>query len=668
MAELITLCQTHTMPTKSFSPRHWSVGGKITVFTFALVSLILASLTTLISIRISTVLEQRAEAAVTSELNSVMTTTQVFHTAMVNEAASFARLFAAEFPGPFTVDAGAMVAVAGKATPALANGGKVLNLDTAVVDRYTAQTGVIATIFAANGDEFVRISTSLKKQDGERAIGTQLDHNHHSYAPLHAGQRFVGMATLFGKQYITQYDPVRDAGGKVVGVLFIGLDISKNLAMLKEKIRQVKIGQTGYIYIVDTAPGANYGHLVLHPNSEGKSALEFKASDGRLFIQEMLAQKDGAMRYTWTAPGETSASAREKQLYYRQFKEWQWIIAGGTFTDEITLEARQLRKQLAISGFIALLVFALLLYWLVRALVSRPLAAAETAAAQIAAGDLTVHLDTTSMDEIGRLLRAMNRISDNLSQVVGNVRGSAGQIATASGEIASGNLDLSSRTEQQASSLEETAASMEELSSTVRQNVDHAQQASRLARDSSSLAAEGGAAVAQVASTMDAIRSSSSKIADIIGVIDGIAFQTNILALNAAVEAARAGEQGRGFAVVATEVRTLAQRSTAAAKDIKDLIQASAGTVDLGHAQVSQASATMDTVVASVQQVSTIMAEIAQASDEQRSGIEQVNQAIAQMDQVTQQNAALVEEAAAAADALQEQAQELNQVVGVFKL
>ena len=655
------------MPTISFSPRHWSVGGKITIFTFALVSLILASLTALISIATTRVLEQRAEAAVTSELNSVMTTTEVFHTAMVNEAASFARLFAAEFPGPFTVDAHAMVAVAGKATPALANGGKVLNLDTALVDRYTAQTGVIATIFAANGDEFVRISTSLKKQDGERAIGTQLDHNHPSYAPLRAGQRFVGMATLFGKQYITQYDPVRDASGKVVGVLFIGLDISKNLAMLKDKIRQVKIGQTGYIYIVDTAPGANYGHLVLHPNSEGKSALDFKASDGRLFIQDMLAQKNGAMRYTWAAPGETGASAREKQLYYRQFKEWQWVIAGGTFTDEITAEARQLRNQLAISGFVALLVFALLLYWLVRALVSRPLATAEAAAAQIAAGDLTVHLESDSLDEIGRLLRAMNRISDNLSQVVSQVRGSAGQIATASGEIASGNLDLSSRTEEQASSLEETAASMEELSSTVRQNVDHAQQASRLAQESSGLAAQGGAAVTQVASTMDAIRSSSGKIADIIGVIDGIAFQTNILALNAAVEAARAGEQGRGFAVVATEVRTLAQRSTAAAKDIKDLIQASASTVDLGHAQVSQASATMDTVVASVRQVSGIMAEIAQASEEQRSGIEQVNQAIAQMDQVTQQNAALVEEAAAAG-ALQEQAQELTQVVGVFKL
>ena len=656
------------MPTFSLSLRHCSVGGKITVFTFALVSLILASLTALSSIATTRALEQRAEAAVASELNSVMTTTEVFHAAMVNEAGSFARLFAAEFAGPFALDPDDTVAVAGKATPRLSNGGKVLNLDTATVDRYLAQTGVVATIFAADGDEFVRISTSLKKQDGTRAIGTQLDHDHPSYAPLRAGQRFVGMATLFGKQYITQYDPVRDAAGKVVGVLFIGLDISKNLAMLKDKIRQVRIGQTGYIFIVDAAPGAGYGQLVLHPNSEGKSALDFKASDGSLFIRQMLAQQNGTLRYTWTAPGESGERAREKQLRYRAFAPWHWVIAGGAFSDEITLEARQLRNQLALSGFIAALVFALLLYWLVRVLVARPLALAETAAAQMAAGDLTVHLDARSEDEIGRVLRAMNRISDNLSQVVGQVRGSAGQIATASGEIASGNLDLSSRTEQQASSLEETAASMEELSSTVRQNVDHAQQASRLARDSASLAAEGGAAVAQVSSTMQAIRSASGKMADIIGVIDAIAFQTNILALNAAVEAARAGEQGRGFAVVATEVRTLAQRSTAAAKDIKDLIRASASTVDLGHAQVSQASATMDTVVASVQQVSTIMAEIAQASDEQRSGIEQVNQAIAQMDQVTQQNAALVEEAAAAADALQEQAQELNQVVGVFKL
>ncbi|WP_193315488.1 methyl-accepting chemotaxis protein [Janthinobacterium aquaticum] len=652
----------------SIQPRHWSVGGKITIFTFALVSLILVSLAVLIGTVTSRVLEQRAEAAVISELDSVMTTTEVFNTAMVNEAGTFARLFASELPAAFTIDTANKVDVAGKATPALANGSMVLNLDTSIVDQFLEKTGVVATIFAADGGDFVRISTSLKKQDGERAVGTMLDHAHPSYAQLRAGKSYVGIANLFGKPFITQYDLVRDKAGKVVGVLFIGLDISKNMAMLKDKIRQIKIGKTGYIYIVDTAKGPNYGNLVLHPNSEGKSALEFKASDGRLFIQEMLEKKNGDIRYTWTAPGETAASAREKQLYYRHFKDWNWLIAGGTFTDEITEEARSLRNQLALFGLISLLVFAVLLYLLVRTLVTRPLGKAEAAAAQIAGGDLTVHLDTTSEDEIGRLLRAMNSISDNLSAVVGQVRGSASQIATASSEIASGNLDLSSRTEEQASSLEETAASMEELSSTVRQNVEHAQQANSLARASSGVAAQGGEAVAQVSSTMDAIRASSARIADIIGVIDGIAFQTNILALNAAVEAARAGEQGRGFAVVATEVRTLAQRSTAAAKDIKDLIDASTSTVDLGHKQVSAASATMDEVVASVQKVSTLMADIAQASEEQRAGIDQVNQAITQMDQVTQQNAALVEEAAAAADALQEQAQELTRVVGVFKL
>ena len=652
----------------SLQPRHWSVGGKITIFTFALVSLILVSLAVLIGTVTSRVLEQRAEAAVISELDSVMTTTEVFNTAMVNEAGTFARLFASELPAAFTIDTANKVDVAGKATPALANGSMVLNLDTSIVDKFLEKTGVVATIFAADGDDFVRISTSLKKQDGERAVGTLLDHAHPSYAQLRAGKSYVGIANLFGKPFITQYDLVRDKAGKVVGVLFIGLDISKNMAMLKDKIRQIKIGKTGYIYIVDTAKGANYGNLVLHPNSEGKSALEFKASDGRLFIQEMLAQKNGDIRYTWTAPGETAATAREEQLYYRHFKDWNWLIAGGTFTDEITEEARSLRNQLALFGLISLLVFAVLLYLLVRALVTRPLGKAEAAAAQIAGGDLTVHLDSTSEDEIGRLLRAMNSISDNLSAVVGQVRGSAGQIATASSEIASGNLDLSSRTEEQASSLEETAASMEELSSTVRQNVEHAQQANSLARESSGVAAQGGEAVAQVSSTMDAIRASSARIADIIGVIDGIAFQTNILAHTAAVEAARAGEQGRGFAVVATEVRTLAQRSTAAAKDIKDLINESTSTVDLGHKQVSAASATMDEVVASVQKVSTLMADIAQASEEQRAGIDQVNQAITQMDQVTQQNAALVEEAAAAADALQEQAQELTRVVGVFKL
>ena len=282
-------------------------------------------------------------------------------------------------------------------------------------------------------------------------------------------------------------------------------------------------------------------------------------------------------------------------------------------------------------------------------------------------GDLTYRLPALH-NEFDPLGNALNHFVGNLGNIISEVRQGTDIIATASSQIAAGNMDLSSRTEQQASSLEETAASMEELTSTVKQNADNARQANQLAESASGVAVKGGRVVAQVVHTMGAINASSKKIVDIIGVIDGIAFQTNILALNAAVEAARAGEQGRGFAVVAAEVRNLAQRSAAAAKEIKMLIGDSVDKVEEGSKQVAEAGKTMDEIVGSVKRVTDIMAEITVASQEQTSGIEQINQAITQMDQVTQQNAALVEEAAAAAASLQEQASGLSQVVSVFKL
>jgi len=306
--------------------------------------------------------------------------------------------------------------------------------------------------------------------------------------------------------------------------------------------------------------------------------------------------------------------------------------------------------------------------WLISRSITRPLQHAVQLAETVAGGDLTSRIEVRSKDETGQLLQALKHMNDSLNQVVGQVRSGTEAIATASGQIAAGNLDLSARTEQQASSLEETASSMEQLTSTVKQNADNAQQANQLAASASTVAQQGGAVVAQVVATMGSISASSKKIVDIIGVIDGIAFQTNILALNAAVEAARAGEQGRGFAVVAAEVRNLAQRSAAAAKEIKTLIGDSVDKVDSGTRLVDQAGGTMTEIVASVQRVTDIMAEITAASAEQTAGIEQINQAIAQMDEVTQQNAALVEEAAAASDAMQQQAGALAQVVSVFQL
>ena len=324
-------------------------------------------------------------------------------------------------------------------------------------------------------------------------------------------------------------------------------------------------------------------------------------------------------------------------------------------------------KTLIIGGVIAV-VLALLLAWWLANNITRPLAVAVRLARQVAGGDLTARIDVRSRDETGELLSALKDMNASLVTIVSGVRRGTDMIATASSQIASGNLDLSSRTEQQASSLEETASSMEELTSTVQQNSANAREANRMAQAASDIASSGGGVVSRVVETMEEINASSRKIVDIISVIDGIAFQTNILALNAAVEAARAGEQGRGFAVVATEVRSLAQRSAAAAKEIKALISDSVAKVESGSVLVNEAGDTMREIVESVQRVTGMINEISAAGEEQRSGIEQVSQAVGQMDQVTQQNAALVEEAAAASQSLQEQAQELAQAVSVFRL
>ncbi|EIJ46519.1 methyl-accepting chemotaxis sensory transducer transmembrane protein [Herbaspirillum sp. GW103] len=324
-------------------------------------------------------------------------------------------------------------------------------------------------------------------------------------------------------------------------------------------------------------------------------------------------------------------------------------------------------RTLIIGGVISVVLAMLLAWWLANN-ITRPLAMAVRLARQVADGDLTAHIDTVSRDETGELLRALKEMNASLVRIVSGVRRGTDMIATASSQIASGNLDLSSRTEQQASSLEETASSMEELTSTVQQNTANAREANRMAQAASDIASSGGGVVSRVVETMEEINASSRKIVDIISVIDGIAFQTNILALNAAVEAARAGEQGRGFAVVATEVRSLAQRSAAAAKEIKALISDSVAKVESGSVLVNEAGNTMREIVQSVQRVTGMINEISAAGEEQRSGIEQVSQAVGQMDQVTQQNAALVEEAAAASQSLQEQAQELAQAVSVFRL
>jgi methyl-accepting chemotaxis protein len=438
-----------------------------------------------------------------------------------------------------------------------------------------------------------------------------------------------------------------------------GLGLSADA--LANSIRSYRLGKSGFVYLVNKD-----GVLMVHRDRsllDGHHTLDKQPGFTPELARALLARQEFASAH-YDAPAG------------RQFVASSYVPELGLYVVAEVPEAEVLGnigRTAAVSAIIAAVVggaVGLAAIWFVSGAISAPVMGAAGMLGEIAdgEGDLSRRLQADGEDEVGKLAQAFNRFVGSLSGTIGKVRDSSHVIAGASEEIARGNMDLSARTEAQASSIEETAAAMEELTTTVRHNAENAMEANRLVSETAQSAEKGGAVVAEVVRTMGAITESSRKISEIIGVIDGIAFQTNILALNAAVEAARAGEQGRGFAVVAGEVRTLAQRSSAASKEIRQLILDSVAKVDAGSALADGAGQAMEAIVASVRRAEILMRDIASSSQEQSLGITQVNQAIAQMDDATQQNAALVEEAAAAAAALQEQARELDAIVGTFKL
>ena len=861
-----------------------SLSRKLTLAITLLFSVLMAVGSIVISNYAAIVSEKEAFQGLNDKLQLIRGMVDVRANALNKESSRLNDVFASYFTDPFSMEG------ADGDLPILKSGGLTVNLRTVEVDRFTATTGAVATLFARKGDDLIRVATSLKKENGERAVGTPLDKAHPGYAKLMAGERYVGKAKLFGKDFYTSYTPIKNKESQIIGASFIGLDISGEIAVLKTQIRAVKAGNTGYFFVIDAKPGKEFGTLIVHPAKEGENILAAKDASGREFIREMLDKKQGTIRYPWFNKELGDTVAREKIAVFDHFATWNWLIGGGTYVEEFESLAVDLRQLMGLASLAMVLILIAMLYWLIRRVVNNPLQAVLKTFHTISGGDFTTRIEVVKNDEIGKVMQGlqsmqthmgfelgesrnkaddmsrikmaldcvgtpvriadvagkviymnkalaetlhriepqlqaqnpafsvetfvgssignlyadpppalkrlaaltqttttemviggrtyrvvtspvfnaqggrlgsvgewrdrtdelvverevsdivgaasrgdferrlsldgkegffkqlaegMNRLSEvtstglhdvatvltavaqgdltqdingdyqgifgrlkdntngtitRLREVIGQIQEAADAINTAAKEISSGNQDLSSRTEEQASSLEETASSMEQLTSTVKQNADNARQANELASNAQQVAEKGGVVVGQVVHTMSDIAQSSHKIADIIGVIDGIAFQTNILALNAAVEAARAGEQGRGFAVVATEVRSLAQRSAAAAKEIKELIFDSVDKVESGNRQVEQAGRTMEQIVSSIKGVAKIMADISEASREQSAGIEQVSLAVSQMDEVTQQNAALVEEAAAAAESLEEQAHSLTQSVSVFRL
>ncbi|WP_049097103.1 methyl-accepting chemotaxis protein, partial [Burkholderia cepacia] len=515
-----------------------SVGARLAALACALVALLFTVFAWTLAHFAGRQLAEEAHLRIADNEQSIRAMVDLFDKALTAEADRSMSLFASFLPAEFSIDPARTVDIGGVAAPTLLAGGQPLDLDYSIPDQFLKKSGAIATIFARDGDDFVRITTSLKKQDGARAVGTKLDRAGPAYAPLVAGRVYTGLAKLFGRPYVTQYKPVTDATGRVIGALFVGLDIGAELKLVEDGIRSLKIGSNGYYFVLDASQGPSRGTFVVHPDAAGAPA-----DDTRAPYAQMLAAGAGQLAYTSTDPAAHDSGPTAKFVSFTTIPQWQWLVGGIALDDELLAGMRATRNRFLMIGALLVAAFATLFVIVVRRVVSRPLDAAARASERYAAGDLSVRIrDDAAMrghaghagnDEIGRLVQAVDGIGDGLARIVEQVRNSSADIARGTVDIAAGSGDMAARIATQASSVEQTAASMEQITAAVQQSAEHAAQANALVAHASAAATNGDAAVQRVVATMDDIGRATRRIAEITGTIEGIAFQTNILALNA---------------------------------------------------------------------------------------------------------------------------------------
>ncbi|WP_188472924.1 methyl-accepting chemotaxis protein [Hafnia psychrotolerans] len=643
--------------TSKSSVRRWSIGAKMA----ALASLLVGALFIIFTLSLTHSAEKKvnelAVSAISEQVTGVVDMIEMYNASLTAEVDSYTRLFSHFLPENFELDTSNLVRVGDQSAPVIKAGGNTLNLDSKIPDDFLVRTGAISTIFARRGDDFIRVTTSLKKQDGTRAIGTLLDNASPAYAKIIAGESFSGLATLFGKKYITKYQPVRDAQGNIIGILFVGVDITKEYTDMRAKILSKRIGEQGYFFVLNSSPGKDAGKYLIHTTDENKTPAWPNG-----VLQQVMSQSRGEREYT------DPNSQHQQFIVYANVPAWHWVVVGSTDKDSLLEQVTRTRNHFLMISLLALLCFATLFIWLTRKLVSRPLSDVVRIAQQYASGDLRARAETQRVDEIGALMHAINGIGQGLEKIVGEVRQVSSEIMHNTQVLSSDSEQINQQISTQASSLEETSASMEQITATVQSTADNATQATQLVQQTDTAATVGAEAMDQSVESMKAIKHASTRIADITTVIEGIAFQTNILALNAAVEAARAGEHGRGFAVVASEVRALAQRSSNAVKEIENLVADSLNKVEDGHKSAEKTQASMSNILQGIRQVKILMSDIDVASHEQSAGISQVNIAIMQIGKATQENATLVENSQQTAAALSEQGRHLSQLVSVFKI
>ncbi|WP_318387658.1 methyl-accepting chemotaxis protein [Enterobacter sp.] len=636
--------------------RRTGLGTKLSLLTGVSVAVLFLLFTFLMSHKASQQLEALAVEDLHSQSTGMVDMVEMFNTSLSEEVQSYTTLFGSFIPQPMSVDPTQIRTINGLNVPLLKGGDTELHENNSAPDDFLNRTGAIATLFVRNGDDFIRVATSLRKENGERAIGTQLDKASPAMAPVLRGEAYRGLALLFGKRYITQYQPVKDASGNTIAILFVGVDITRSWNVMREKILSRKLGESGHFYVLDNNPGKNYGNYLFHPREEGQRPQWDDATQ-----KAMQTTPSGTLE-------RTDAEGRTLKMSWTTLPGWNWTIVGEVDKAVLLRDVTTLRNQFLLAGAVISLLFAALYVVIIRRWLTRPLRDVTGLAQRYAAGDLRATLDTRRHDEVGQLITAINGIGHGLQTMVRQVREAAGEINEGTNALAADSGEISEQINKQASSVEETSASMEQLAATVQQTADNMEQTQHLVKETSQAVQKGGQTVGFAVATMNDIRDASQRIADITHVIESIAFQTNILALNAAVEAARAGEHGKGFAVVAQEVRALAARSGNAVKEIEVLINDTLSKVTEGHALSEQTQQAMGSIIDHMRDINQLVTEINHASHEQSAGIGQVNIAMTHIGEATHVNAGRVSRSEATARTLREKGNHLNELVSLFRL
>jgi len=636
--------------------RRAGLGTKLSLLTGLSVATLFLLFTFLLSYHTSQKLESLAIEDLHNQSTGVVDMVQMFNTSLTEEVESYTRLFTTFLPQPLNLDASQTRTINGQTVPLLKGGDTELHENNTTPDDFLNRTGAISTLFVRSGDDFVRVATSLRKENGDRAIGTKLDHASPAWAVVAKGEVYRGLALLFGKRYITQYQPVKDAGGQVIAIIFVGVDITHSWNVMREKILSRRLGESGHFFVLDRSNGKNHGQYLFHSAEEGR--LPTWENEVQ---QQLLGDDSGTLE-------RQSADGRTLIMAWTPLPGWNWTIVGEVDKTVLLADVTSMRDRFLLAGVVLSALFAMLFVFIIRRWLTRPLRDVIGLAEQYAAGDLRATLPATRQDEVGQLISAINGIGGGLQKIVLQVREAAGDIHLGTNALAADTGEISEQINKQASSVEETSASMEQLAASVQQNAANMEQTQQLVGETSRAVHQGGETVSNAVSTMDDIREASKRIEAITRVIEGIAFQTNILALNAAVEAARAGEHGKGFAVVAQEVRALAARSANAVKEIEQLIGDTLSKVSEGHALSEQTRQAMDSIIEHIDNINQLVTEINHASREQSAGIGQVNLAMTHIGEASHINADRVSRSEQTAQVLRGKGSHLTDLVSLFRL